>query len=77
LFDDQILWTSLVTCAGLPTAVAPVGVTRGGLPVGIQIIRPYPEDRTVTDVARRPTDLVGGFQPPRAFVAANWPERRY
>jgi Asp-tRNA(Asn)/Glu-tRNA(Gln) amidotransferase A subunit family amidase len=72
---DQILWTSLATCAGLPAAVAPVGVTRGGLPVGIQIIGPYPEDRTVTDVARRPTDLVGAFQPPRAFATANRPGR--
>ncbi|WP_127500314.1 hypothetical protein [Actinoplanes solisilvae] len=46
-------------------------MTRGGLPVGIQIIGPYLEYRTVTDVARRLADLVGGFQPPRAFVAAN------
>jgi hypothetical protein len=37
------------------------------LPVGIQIIGPYQEDRTVTDV-------VGVFQPPRAVAGANRPE---
>jgi amidase len=44
--------------------VVPAGRTADGLPVGIQIIGPYLEDRTVTDVARRIAALTGGFHAP-------------
>ncbi|GAA0673756.1 amidase [Kitasatospora atroaurantiaca] len=61
---DQSPWTGLASLAHLPAAVAPVGLTPEGLPVGIQIIGPHLEDRTVTDLARHLTRLLGGFQPP-------------
>ena len=35
-----------------------------GLPVGIQIVGPYLEDRTTLAVARLVEELLGGFVPP-------------
>jgi amidase len=61
---DQLVWAAAITTAYLPTTVAPVGRTRGGLPVGLQIVAPYLEDRTSIDFARRLADVAGGFEPP-------------
>ena len=57
-------WTSFATVAGLPATVAPAGLTRDGLPVGIQIIGPYYEDLTAIDFSARLAKLIGGFRPP-------------
>jgi amidase len=42
----------------------PAGRTRHGLPVGVQVVGPYLEDRTVIDVARHIERAVGPFRPP-------------
>ena len=55
---------SLAGVALLPATVAPVGRTAGGLPVGVQIIGPYLEDRTTIEVARRLAELIVGIEPP-------------
>ena len=64
---DLLFWISFATLTGLPATTAPVGLTRGGLPVGIQIVGPYLEDATPIDVAGRLTDVIGGFRPPPGF----------
>jgi amidase len=64
---DLLFWISFATLTGLPATTAPVGLTRGGLPVGIQIIGPYLEDATPIDVAARLADLTGGFRPPPGY----------
>ena len=64
---DLLFWISFATLAGLPATTAPVGLTRGGLPVGIQIIGPYLEDATPIDLAGRLADVLGGFRPPPRF----------
>jgi amidase len=64
---DLLFWISFATLAGLPATTAPVGLTRGGLPVGIQIMGPYLEDATTIDLAGRLADLLGGFRPPPGF----------
>jgi amidase len=46
-------WSSVASAAYLPAAVAPVGVTGSGLPVGIQIITGYLDDMTAIDIAAR------------------------
>lgn len=66
-YDDVLFWISFATLAGLPATTAPVGRTREGLPVGMQIIGPYLEDATPIDIAGRMADVVGGFQPPPGF----------
>jgi amidase len=45
--------------------VVPVGRTASGLPVGIQIVGPYLEDRTTLAVGRLVEQLLGGFVPPQ------------
>ena len=52
------------TFAHLPATVVPAGRTRDGLPVGMQIVGPYLEDRTTVDLARRIAEVLGGFVPP-------------
>ena len=64
---DQVRWAGVIGMAHLPSVVAPIGRTRAGLPLGIQIVAPYLEDRTAIDVARRLADVVGGFVPPPAL----------
>jgi amidase len=64
---DQMIWAGAITAAYLPATVAPIGRTRAGLPVGLQIVAPYLEDRTAIDFATRLADVVGGFEPPPGF----------
>ena len=63
-YSDLSCWTSFIGFAHLPATVAPAGLTTEGLPVGIQIVAPFLEDRTAIDVARRLADVVGGYQVP-------------
>jgi amidase len=57
-------WVGLPTVAYLPATAVPVGRTAAGLPVGIQIVGPYLEDRTTLAVAQCIAELLGGFVPP-------------
>ena len=56
---SQMVWSGLATVAHLPAAAVPVGLTSDGLPVGIQVIGPGLEDRTVVDVACRIEEVLG------------------
>jgi amidase len=60
------LWTYFATLAGLPATVAPVGRTKAGLPVGIQIIAPMWEDGTSIEFGALLAEILGGFTPPPA-----------
>ena len=64
---DLLFWISFATLTGLPATTAPVGLTRDGLPVGIQIIGPYLEDATPIDLAGKLADVIGGFRPPKGY----------
>ncbi len=65
---DLVAWVGAIgSLCLLPATVAPVGRTPGGLPVGIQIVGPYLEDRTTIDVAHRMAEITGGFTPPPGY----------
>ena len=50
-YNDMLFWPG-VTCAfHLPASVAPIGMTRAGLPIGVQIVGPLYGDRTTIQVA--------------------------
>ena len=66
-YSTQFTWIGPATLAGLPATSAPVGLTGGFLPVGIQIVGAHGQDLTTIDFARRLTELTGGFRaPPQA-----------
>lgn len=67
-YFDLFAWISIATLGYLPAVSAPVGRTRDGLPVGVQIVAPYLEDRTAIDFARRLGDVVGGFERPPGYA---------
>jgi amidase len=64
---DLFGWVGLATVAYLPATVVPVGRTADGLPVGVQIVGPYLEDRTTLAVGRAIEQLLGGFVAPPNF----------
>lgn len=67
---DLVSWVGIANLLGLPAASVPIGRTRGdGLPVGLQIIGPYLEDRTVIELAGHLAEHVPGFEPPPSFRA--------
>jgi amidase len=63
-YTDLMSWVALASVTHLPATVVPVGRTASGLPVGIQIIGPYLEDRTTLAVGRLVEEVFGGFTPP-------------
>jgi len=67
-FDTTIAWAGLTGLAYLPSTIAPVGTARDGLPVGLQIVAPYLEDRTSLHFAGLVEKVIGGFIPPPEFV---------
>src|SRR5262249_56665904 len=68
-FFDQLVWPEIATTPGLPATAAPVGLTDSGLPVGVQIVGPYLEDRTPLAFAALIERAFGGFAPPPGYGA--------
>ncbi|WP_433560472.1 amidase family protein [Nocardia sp. CA-151230] len=64
-YSDQFVWTALAILPGLPATVIPAGRSPEGLPVGVQLIGPMFEDRTVLRLAELLEQVIGGFEPPR------------
>jgi amidase len=63
-YAAQGAWSSMAGVANLPATAAPIGKNKSGLPIGIQIIGPYLEDRTTIAFAELLADAFGGFTPP-------------
>ena len=66
-YTDQFKWLGLTGGVFLPATVVPIGLTREGLPVGVQIAGPFLEDRTTLDIARGVLELMGGFRRPPGY----------
>ena len=60
----QALWSGLASLSGLPATVMPIGLSRSGLPVGVQIIGAYLEDRTPLTFAQLAEREFGGYRSP-------------
>lgn len=67
-YSDQLVWPGVATMPGLPSTTIPVGTSPEGLPIGIQIVGPWLEDRTTLKLAELIEKEFGGFSPPKAFV---------
>jgi amidase len=64
---ETIKWLGLVGVVGLPAAVAPIGCTQDGIPVGMQLVAPYLHDRRAVRAAQLVSDVLGGYRPPPGF----------
>ena len=64
-----LFWASVATLAGQPATAFPAGLTRAGLPIGLQVIGPYLEDRTPIRFAALVGAELGGFTRPRGYDA--------
>jgi amidase len=62
-------WCGLIGVAYLPAVVVPVGRTADGLPVGVQVVADFRDDRTALAVAGRIDSALGGFEPPPGYGA--------
>jgi amidase len=68
LYDLQLVYPAVPTLAGQPATAFPVGLTRAGLPIGLQVIGPYLEDRTPIRFAALLAREIGGFTPPAGYA---------
>jgi amidase len=62
------IYPGVATLIGHPATAFPWGRTKGGLPIGLQAIGPYLEDRTTIAFAALLEQTFGGFTPPPAYV---------
>ena len=67
-FFDQLVWPEIATTPGLPATAAPIGLSDTGLPIGVQIVGPYLEDRTPIAFAALMEREFGGFVPPPGYA---------
>jgi amidase len=67
VYPDQLAWPGIATLPGLPSTAIPTGFTSDGLPVGVQIVGPWLEDRTPLKLAELIEREFGGFVPPKMF----------
>lgn len=63
-YGNQMIWPGVATLPGLPATSVPIGMSRQGLPIGVQIIGPSLEDRTPLKLAQLIESEFGGFVPP-------------
>lgn len=67
IYPDQLAWPGIATLPGLPATAIPLGLSPQGLPVGVQILGPWLEDRTPLKLAELIEREFGGFVPPPMF----------
>ena len=63
-YASNLSWIALATMCHLPVVTIPVGRTRDGLPVGIQIVGAQGEDARILDIAEACEGAFGGFRKP-------------
>lgn len=63
-YMELLRWAGLTLNAYLPATAAPIGVTKSGLPIGVQIVAPFLGDRTSLAVAKILEEHHRSFTPP-------------
>jgi amidase len=63
-YNDLLFWPGVTCGYHLPATVAPVGLSAGGLPIGVQIAGPLFGDLTTIEVARMLEEGFRAFTPP-------------
>ncbi len=68
-YFQQLFWAGFATVSYLPSTVFPTGLSKDGLPIGLQVIGAEFDDHTTIEFARLMAQEIGGFQPPRGYAA--------
>jgi amidase len=63
-YNDMLFWPGLTCGYHLPGTVAPMGFTKAGLPLGVQVAGPIYGDRTTIAAAALLEQAWMGFKPP-------------
>jgi amidase len=63
-YGDLLFWPGLTGGYHLPATVVPMGLTKGGLPLGVQVAGPIYGDRTTLAAAALLEQAGLGFKPP-------------
>jgi amidase len=66
-YPDQLAWPGIATLPSLPSTAIPLGLNAQGLPLGVQIVGPFLEDRTPLKLSELIEREFGGFVPPTMF----------
>jgi amidase len=69
-YFEQPIWSGIANLIGSPATAVPVGRTRSGLPVGLQVLGPLYGDLTTIELARRINEEVSGFMVPPGYEPA-------
>jgi amidase len=67
-YFDSMIWPGIATLPGHPSTSAPIGLSDTGLPIGVQIVGPYLEDRTPIAFAGLMEREFEGFVPPPGYA---------
>ena len=65
-YASHLNWISLASACHLPAVTLPIGQTRQGLPVGIQIVGAQGDDAKLLDIAEVLEAVFGGYRRPRS-----------
>ena len=65
---DALVYPAVATVAGQPATAFPLGRSREGLPIGLQAIGPYLEDRTPIRFAALLAREIGGLVRPEGYA---------
>jgi amidase len=66
-FTAQLAYPGISVLAGQPATTFPVGFSADGLPVGLQAMGPYLEDRTTIRFAELTAQEIGGYRRPPGY----------
>jgi amidase len=66
-FRVQSSYAGLSIMTGIPGTAIPIGMSADGLPISIQVLGPYLEDRTTIEFARLVGQEIGGYQRPPGY----------
>jgi amidase len=66
-YNRQFAYPSLANLSGQPATAFPIGRTAGGLPIGLQAIGPYLEDKTPIRFTGLVAEAFGGYVAPEGY----------
>lgn len=61
-------YASIFNLTGSPVVTIPIGLTKDGLPLGIQVVGRRWRDEQLLDVAEKISGIIGPFRPPPGFT---------